>query len=348
MMPAKMISVFILLSAVAACQGCGGPSSIAVQDRLPSISPVWPSPPEKPRIRHLYSISKADDVGVAPSLFQKVGSFLTGAEQSRRMTRPHGLFFGADEVLCIADPGSGSVHLFDTKNRRYQEITKYGKTQLLSPIGVVKDDAGLLYVSDSMLRKVFVFGSKGEPIREIGGAEWFARPTGLAVSNSLKRLYVTDTADHCIKVFDLDGHFLFSFGKRGTDKGEFNFPASIVIDGNGDLYINDSLNYRIQVFNADGGFIRLFGRHGDGMGEFSSPKGVALDTEGDIYVADAIFDSVQVFDKQGNLLLFFGETGQGPGELWIPSALFIDRKNRIFVSDSYNQRVQVFQFLGGQ
>ncbi|MEW6374961.1 MAG: 6-bladed beta-propeller [Thermodesulfobacteriota bacterium] len=325
--------------------GCGKPAPTPIQNSTPSL--VWPLPPEKPRIQYLYSISKPEDIGISPSFFEKAVGFLAGKKATRQMVRPFGTYFSRSEILYVTDPGIGVVHQFDMKNQRYNQISKHGKKNLVSPIGVTMDESGVLYVSDSILRKVFVFGPKGEPMREIGGKEWFSRPTGIAIYPSLKRLYVVETADHAIRVFDLQGKFLFSFGQRGEEKGEFNFPTSLAIDQNGDLYVNDSLNYRIQVFNPNGRFISMFGRHGDGMGEFSNPKGIAGDSEGHIYVADAIFDTVQIFNGEGRLLLYFGEAGQGPGEFWIPSSVFIDRKNRIFVADSYNQRVQVFKFLGG-
>jgi sugar lactone lactonase YvrE len=326
--------------------GCGKPSIPSVQE-LPSTTLVWPLPPEKPRIQYLYSVSKPEDIGITLSFFEKVGKIILGDRAPRQMVRPYGVFFSRSEVLYVTDPGGQTIHIFDIKNRRYNQIKKYGKKTLLSPIGVTMDESGLLYVSDSILKKVLVFGPKGEPVREIGGEDWLSRPTGIAIHPLLKRIYIVDTMDHCIKVFDLKGIFLFRIGKRGTDKGEFNFPSSISIDQKGMLYVNDSLNYRIQIFEPDSKFLSLFGKQGDGMGEFSNPKGVALDNEGNIYVADAIFDAVQIFNREGKLLLYFGEAGQEPGNFWIPSSVFIDQANRIFVSDSYNQRVQVFKFLGG-
>ena len=325
--------------------GCGKPPSNSVQVSIPSL--VWPLPPENPRIQYLYSIAKPEDISISLSFFEKAVGFLAGKKSSRQMVRPFGTCFSRSEILYVTDPGIGVIHQFDMKNQRYNQISKYGKKRLASPIGVIMDESGLLYVSDSVLRKVFVFGSKGEPLREIGEGNRFSRPTGMAIHPSLKRLYVTDTMAQSIQIFDLEGNFIFSFGKRGNGEGEFNFPTSLAIDQNGNLYVNDSLNFRVQVFTPEGKFLSVFGKHGDGRGEFSSPKGMALDREGHIYVADAIFDSVQIFNKKGELLLYFGEAGHGPGEFWMPTSIFIDQANRIFVADSYNQRIQVFKFLGG-
>ncbi len=341
----KTIICFIFSLLLIICPGCGRRPVQPLHELI--RPPVWPSPPETARIKYLYSISTPDDIGWVPSFFERTLGFFAGPRENRQLVKPFGIFFSRKEVLYVADPGIHMVHIFNLKEHQYDKITKFGKTDFVSPIGVVMDEHGNLYVSDSILRRVFVYDPEGEPVMEIGKDDRMLRPTGIAINPSLKRLYVVDTVSHSVKVFNLEGKFLFDFGKRGNADGEFNFPTSLTIDRKGCLYVNDSLNFRVQVFDPDGRFVSLFGKHGDGMGEFSLPKGVALDSQGHIYVADAIFDSVQIFNSKGALLLYFGEAGHGPGNFWIPTSIFIDHNDRIFVSDSFNQRVQVFRFVGG-
>lgn len=337
--------LFVLIPLFLTLSGCGNPPPKV--DPASTVSLVWPSPPEKARIQYLYSVSGPGDIGIKTSFAQKVWSVLTGDEESRQMVRPYGVCSGPDGTFCVSDPGSRSVHIFHAQPASYKQVRKAGKEDLVSPIGIAMDGAGLIYVSDSALNKIFIYDQKGKDVSEIGGGDRFSRPTGLAIDTNLKRLYVVDTLKHCVMALDLKGNLLFQFGKLGVENGEFNYPTAVAVDRKGTIYVNDSMNFRIQVFDQDGRFINQFGKHGDGMGEFSNPKGVALDTEGHIYVADAIFDSVQIFSDQGELLLFFGQGGHEPGEFWIPTSVFIDPSNKIFVCDSYTQRVQVFKFLGG-
>ena len=325
--------------------GCATPPAQTVKEESTSL--VWPSPPHRARVAYVSSIAKPDDLGITPSFFKKVVRVLTGKKVSPRIVRPSGIFVTRDDVLYVADPGMGTVHVFNLQDSRYDQIEKFRKERFVSPIDVAMDHQGHLYVSDSILRKVFVFDGSGKPVREVGGTDRLTRPAGIAIHPLLKRLYVVDSNAHAIQVFDLLGNFLFSIGKRGAEPGAFNFPTFMSVDQNGHLYVTDSLNFRVQVFNPDGEFLYLFGEQGDGVGEFSHPKGIALDSAGHIYVTDAIFDAIQIFDNRGSLLLYLGEAGQEPGQFWIPSALYIDHTNRIFVSDSYNQRVQIFRFLGG-
>ena len=325
--------------------GCTKPPAHTLERQSSSL--VWPPPPDVARIEYLSSIAQPQDLGIAPSLFNKVVRVLTGKKVSQRMVRPSGIFVTKEDMLYVADPGLGTVHAFNLRDHRYDQIKKFGKVHFVSPIAVAVDHQDNLYISDSILRKIFVFNGNGNPEREIGGADRFSRPAGIAIHPVLKRLYVVDSNAHVIQVFDLLGNFLFTIGGRGAKPGAFNFPTFMSIDQSGLLYVTDSLNFRIQVFTPDGELLYLFGKQGDGVGEFSHPKGIALDRAGHIYVTDAIFDAIQVFDNAGTLLLYLGEAGQGPGQFWIPNALYIDHNNRIFVSDSYNQRVQIFRFLGG-
>lgn len=309
-----------------------------------ATGPVWPSPPQTPRIVYRGSISRPSDIGMKKSWLKKTMDALFGKEEAGEMLlRPYGVF-ADNERIYVTDPGIRLLHVFDIKEKKYFTITKAGKEDFLSPIGVAADKNGEIYVSDSLLKRVLLFDREGKYLRDIGSTDLFMRPAGIAIDE--ERLYVVDTHGHKIFVFSKkDGSFLFSFGKNGSGRGDFNYPTNIFIDKDGLLYVTDSMNFSVQMFEKDGSFISAFGRYGDGSGDFSKPKGIAVDSEGHIYVADALFDTVQIFHKDGRLLLSFGRTGRGSGQMILPAGLFIDKKDKIYVADSYNNRIQIFQYL---
>ncbi|WP_192868072.1 6-bladed beta-propeller [Calderihabitans maritimus] len=156
-----------------------------------------------------------------------------------------------------------------------------------------------------------------------------------------KRIYVTDTGNQRVQVFDYNGNFLFMFGKYGTGKGQFRFPYGIAADASGKIYVADMYNGNISVFSPDGQFLHYFGN----SIEIKSPTGLFI--EGNrLYVADNALNKIKVFSLQdGKKLLEFGETGTGKGEFQSPNAVWV-AENRIFVSDTGNDRVQVFNKLG--
>ena len=169
-------------------------------------------------------------------------------------------------------------------------------------------------------------------------------PSGLAIDRQHRQLYVADAKKHQVLCYSsADGSLIRAIGKRGVDRGEFNFPTNLSVDRQGRLYVADTLNFRIQVFDSAGEVVKTIGTQGDGPGHFNRAKGVGVDSEGHIYIADTSFNNFQIFDGEGNLLLFVGGTGTGPGEFLLPAGLFVDDEDRIYIADQGNARVQVFQ-----
>jgi DNA-binding beta-propeller fold protein YncE len=280
---------------------CATPENI-VHRSLPDSSLAWPPPPQNPRIQYVRSVPGQHDSGAHRSWLKRAAEAMFGKEEKEnKMLDPYGVFADS-ERLYVTDPGLGLVHIFDLNDEGYFDIRDAHGQDLVSPIGIAVDNNGEIFISDSMLRKILVFDKTGKYLREIGEPELFKRPTGIAVDED--RIYVVDTHGHQVLVFSKkDGAHLFSFGKRGTAKGEFNYPTNIFIGRDKMIYITDSMNFRVQIFDRNGNSLSAFGKLGDGSGDFSKPKGIAVDSEGHIYVVDAHFDNVQIFDKKGRLLL---------------------------------------------
>jgi hypothetical protein len=69
-------------------------------------------------------------------------------------------------------------------------------------------------------------------------------------------VYVIDTKDSRVKVFDAEGKFLRVFGRQGQGPGEMNQPTGILITPELDVLVEDILNRRLAVFALDGTFRR--------------------------------------------------------------------------------------------
>ena len=337
-----MRSVISFVAAIALLVGDGG-----VVFAEGANSPlVWPAPPAAARIQYVKSIATVKDVEGKKGVFGRIWDMIVGDEQVQ-LRKPMGVAVDGDGGwVAVADPAEKRVHVFDQKNGSYWAITSIDKLALDHPMAVASDGKGTLYVADSGRGEVYRMTGARTLSKVYGGKGVLKRPTAVAVNSVGGRLYVTDTPEHNIKVFDLgDGTLKGTIGSRGTLDGQLNYPSYLAVDAHGNLYVTDALNGRIQVFDQEGRFVRRIGQHGDGSGDFSAPKGVALDSDGHLYVADADFDNVQIFNNEGRLLLFFGSSGQGPGRFWMPTGLAMDLNDRLYVADSYNKRIQVFQYL---
>ncbi len=65
------------------------------------------------------------------------------------------------------------------------------------------------------------------------------------------RVYVTDTGNKRVVVFDPDGEPITQFGSVGIDPGNFDEPVGIAVGKEGKVYVADTWNQRVQVFTPD-------------------------------------------------------------------------------------------------
>jgi sugar lactone lactonase YvrE len=309
-------------------------------------SKVWPDPPEMARIAFVGEFSNPSDLSIEEGFWRRFVTAASGSlEQS--MIRPMDVAATADgNIIYVADPDAGCVHRYDLEEMRYRCLAAGKKVQAVTPIALALSRDGRLYVSDSKAGHIFYADSGARVLEAFPVSVPLSRPTGIHWDDESARLFVTDTVQQSIKVFDALGNLKDELGARGDAPGTFNYPTYLWVDVRGELLVTDSLNFRVQRFGRDGNFKATFGKNGDRPGDFSRPKGIAVDGNGQIYVVDALFHAIQIFSPDGKLLINIGKQGQGEGEFWLPNGIFITVDNRIFVADTFNKRVQVFRYIG--
>jgi ABC-type Fe3+ transport system permease subunit/DNA-binding beta-propeller fold protein YncE len=129
----------------------------------------------------------------------------------------------------------------------------------------------------------------------------FNRAEGICV-DSQDRLYVADSCNHRIEVFDREGKFLRAFGKPGSGLGELSYPYDVTVDAKGLVFVCEFGNSRIQVFDANYHPVEVIGGPGAEPGRFANPWGVALDSRGNLYVADALNHRVQKLVRRASAI----------------------------------------------
>jgi DNA-binding beta-propeller fold protein YncE len=305
---------------------------------------VWPLPPDAPRIRFVTEYHGVDDFKKKNGRWK---SLLLGPDAQQhvdQMMKPYGVAVAKDGRVFVTDTAARRVFVFDPTAKSVTFVGESGPGKISKPVGVAVDDDGTVFVADATLKRVFGYARDGRMTIAIGHDGELQNPSGLAIDRQHRQLYVADAKKHQVLCYSsADGNFIRAIGKRGVDRGEFNFPTNLSVDRQGRLYVADTLNFRIQVFDSSGEIVKSIGTQGDGPGHFNRAKGVGVDSEGHIYVADTSFNNFQIFDADGSLLLFVGGTGTGPGEFLLPAGLFVDDEDRLYVADQGNARVQVFQ-----
>jgi DNA-binding beta-propeller fold protein YncE len=325
---------------------------------------VWPQPPSIPRVRYTayYAGMKIDYPTADAKTTKAKQSWMDRLAGSKpqdntvnvktfpfQLLGPYGMAVDSKGQLYVADQRVGAIFIFNTETRDVVLIRNNYEAHFGLINGLAIDDDDRIFVSDGKLRRVLVFNSKHEVADQIN--KGLVDPVGLAIDKENRFLYVVDTQQDQVVVYDADSlkelRRIGTGGKKHilTDAGNFAAPQGVAVDKDGNVYVTDTLNDRVEIFDADGNFLSTFGKNGDGPGYFARPKGIAVDGDGHIWVADAYQDRLQVFNREGQLLTYIGGPGHYPGQFESLVGVAIDKNNRVFTSEQYPGRVQQFRYV---
>ena len=311
------------------------------------------------------------------------------------------------DYIYVADSSTDSISVFDDDGDFLFKFDDDGSgSEFRNPSGMVIDDSEeILYVADSGKHRIMIyeltdgdncpsgteevvedevcfveeFGSSGSDDGE------FDEPSGLAFDEDASLLYVADTENNRIQVFEIisgttcpsgtdevvDGVcFVEEFGSSGSGNGEFNSPMGLALDLDNDvLYVADTDNHRIQMISISGSssdtleYSERFGSVGDDDDEFNKPTDLAINNSDNLYIVDSNNHRIKIYeltrgdncpsgtaDVVDDEVCFdeeFGLEGSSDGRFDTPTDLAIDTDSGdIYVVDSENNRVQRFQADG--
>jgi DNA-binding beta-propeller fold protein YncE len=257
------------------------------------------------------------------------------------------LFFIHVIAACIVILSPVRSSAIECVNTRFLFDIKTGANQ---PSDIAIDTKGNIYLVDGVNNRIVAVDENGGWKLEFGsegsGKGQFRLPVGIDVSDSGK-IFVADTGNHRIQVFDSEGKFLYMFTvKKGPGEGPSN-PVDVAVSKlNNYLYISDNDNHTIKVYKQNGTFDFTFGKFGEDYGTFRYPATMAINDYNEVYVVDVLNTRVQKFDPFGKFIVSIGSWGVLQGRLFRPKGVALDNKNRILISDSYMGVIQAFTDLG--
>lgn len=267
-------------------------------DSLNQPMAIAPSPDGK----RLY-VSDYIKRGVYVFDFQNNQMFRFGVgRQADSFRRPLGITVDAKGNVYVVDSDLKAVRVFDSKGNFLRNIAS---PRLERPTGIALDPSRQrIYVADSSKRDsknhlVHIFREDGTHLKTLGAGVGsrqgeFIFPTYLTVDPK-GNVYVADTLNARIQVFDSEGRYVKTIGERGDAIGMFFRPKGIALDTFGNVYVVDSGWSNIQIFNQTGQVLLFFGARGRLPGLLFNPTGIAIDGQNRIYIADTFNQRVNIY-----------------------------------------------------
>ena len=158
-----------------------------------------------------------------------------------------------------------------------------------------------LFVADTEYHRIKVFDENGNFVRKFGtygsGDGQMNSPRGIYVdSNGLtgQEIYVSDTQNHRIQVFDLTGNFIRKFGTYGNGDGQLDDPTDVGIGPDGLVYVCSKDDQRVLVFQKDGFYVRKFNTQ-------SHPQNITF-LGSKIAITTWSSHKVKIYDLNGNAI----------------------------------------------
>lgn len=246
------------------------------------------------------------------SLLHEWGTFadiLSGDAPIGTFNEPWGVAVGPD----------GSVYVSDTWNHRVQKFTEDGKP-------------------------IKTWGQYGQPLPEVPASKSsFWGPRGIAV-DSEGRVFVADTGNKRIVVFDGDGNYITEFGTAGLDPGQFDEPTGVAIADDGTVYVTDTWNQRVQAFTLNENGTQYFPlvqwEVNTWFGQSLDNKPfIAVSKDKHVFITDPEGYRIIEFTDTGEFVRTWGDFGSGPNEIGLAAGVAVDPAGFIWVTDAGNNRI---------
>jgi ABC-type branched-subunit amino acid transport system substrate-binding protein len=181
----------------------------------------------------------------------------------------------------------------------------------------------------------------------------FNWPGGVA-ADAQGNVYVAEFFGHRVRRITADGTVstLAGTGAPGHADGpgstaQFNMPAGLDVDAEGNIYVADAGNDCMRLVRPDGTVITLAGDGNQGyqdgpaaQTQFYSPTGVAVDASGVVYVADLGNNRLRAIGADGQVTTLAGSGAWGfqdgapdQAQFYGPYRLTVDGAGNLYVVD---------------
>ncbi|MBN1284276.1 MAG: TIGR03663 family protein [Anaerolineae bacterium] len=276
---------------------------------------------------------------------------------------PRGLALDKDGNLYVVDAGNNRVVVFGLDGKEKLVIggtdpnaapdTLPAPGYFREPWGVGVADDGTIFVADTWGHRIQVFTPAGEFVTLWGrfadinnnpgsdSDDAFYGPRQVVVRGD--EVYVVDTGNKRVRVYDFAGNHLRDLGGGGVLPGQLSEPVGLALDKDGNVVIADTWNRRVQVLDPGGVYLR----HWTVEAWYELVRNLpflAYDDRGSVYVADPELCRVLVFDANGQYRYRFGQCAEqpSPASFRVLGGLVMGDGYQLYVADAGANRILRF------
>lgn len=171
-----------------------------------------------------------------------------------------------------------------------------------------------------------IYGFEGDLLR---------RPTGVGVADN-GDIYVADTGNRRIVVFDGNGGFVTTYGETGKGALQLWAPIDVAVAPDGRSYVIDKSQKKMVIFDAQHKPIKAITFP-------ENPTGVAINDNTLFATTDS---GVVAGNLDGKFLTGYVARGKKPGQFDRPAQVAIGKDGTMYVADSLNYRIQALDTKG--
>ena len=233
--------------------------------------------------------------------------------------------------IIVADHHGYSVQIFDAAGKLNASFGTQGSGngQFSHPLGVCEYE-GIVFVGEYSGCRIQKMTKEGQFLSTFGSRGslngQFNQPWGCAIDKLNGKVYIADTGNNRVQVFNPDGMFSRIIGGGGSTPK----PRAVALDPDGNVHVASYSASVMKVFSMDGHLIRKYGN-----GILNGPSGVAVDKFGYCIIGDWEYRAVFVFDPHGQHIHKIGLSGSACG-------IAVDNEGCVYVVECSKKKIHKF------